>query len=72
MQAAKIKPDVITYTGLINAYSKARRVEEAQVVFREMVASGIRLAASVPFKFATIMPGKCVSLFTSLLGFPRA
>ncbi|KAG0589996.1 hypothetical protein KC19_1G062500 [Ceratodon purpureus] len=42
MQAAKIKPDVITYTGLINAYSKARRVEEAQAVFREMVASGIK------------------------------
>lgn len=42
MQEAKIKPDVITYTGLINAYSKARRFEEAQQVFREMVASGIR------------------------------
>jgi pentatricopeptide repeat protein len=42
MQAAKLKPDVITYTGLINAYSKARRVEEAQAVFREMVASGVR------------------------------
>jgi pentatricopeptide repeat protein len=42
MQLANIKPDVVTYTALINAYSKSRRVEEAQGVFQEMVASGLR------------------------------
>ena len=47
MQLANIKPDVVTYTGLIKVYAKARRVEEAQELFREMVASGVRCALEI-------------------------
>lgn len=47
MQLANIKPDVITYTGLIKVYAKARRVEEAQEIFREMVAAGVRCALEI-------------------------
>ncbi|BBN14786.1 protein MpPPR_35 [Marchantia polymorpha subsp. ruderalis] len=42
MQAANVRPDVYTYTGLMNVYGKARRTEATQNLFDEMVACGIR------------------------------
>lgn len=42
MQRASIRPDVVTYALLINAYGKARREEEALAVFEEMLDAGVR------------------------------
>ncbi|GMN55013.1 hypothetical protein TIFTF001_024130 [Ficus carica] len=42
MQRAGLKPDVVSYALLINAYGKARREEEALAVFEEMLDAGIR------------------------------
>ncbi|KAK4492852.1 hypothetical protein RD792_000177 [Penstemon davidsonii] len=42
MQRSGIKPDVVTYALLINAYGKARREEEALAVFEEMLDAGVR------------------------------
>lgn len=37
-----LRPDVVSYTCLINAYGKARREEEALAVFEEMQDAGVR------------------------------
>lgn len=42
MQRASIRPDVVSYALLINAYGKARREEEALAVFEEMLDAGVR------------------------------
>ncbi|KAK6238484.1 hypothetical protein QUC31_003953 [Theobroma cacao] len=42
MQRAGLRPDVVSYALLINAYGKARREEEALAVFEEMLDAGIR------------------------------
>lgn len=42
MQRAGLKPDVVSYALLINAYGKARREEEALAVFEEMLDAGVR------------------------------
>ncbi|GAB2285044.1 hypothetical protein Dimus_019500 [Dionaea muscipula] len=42
MQRAGIKPDVVSYALLINAYGKARREDEALAVFVEMLDAGVR------------------------------
>ncbi|KAG8387120.1 hypothetical protein BUALT_Bualt03G0220200 [Buddleja alternifolia] len=42
MQRANIRPDVVSYALLINAYGKARREEEALAVFEEMLDAGVR------------------------------
>ncbi|KZV16617.1 pentatricopeptide repeat-containing protein-like, partial [Dorcoceras hygrometricum] len=42
MQRAGIRPDVVSYALLINAYGKARREEEALAVFEEMLDAGLR------------------------------
>ncbi|CAI7746061.1 unnamed protein product [Closterium sp. NIES-53] len=42
MQAAGMRPDVVTYTALMSAYGRAGRAEEAQAVFRDMVMCRIR------------------------------
>ncbi|KAL7086615.1 hypothetical protein ACP275_13G011600 [Erythranthe tilingii] len=42
MQRADIRPDVVSYALLINAYGKARREEEALAVFEEMLDAGVR------------------------------
>ncbi|KAL2493709.1 Pentatricopeptide repeat-containing protein-like [Forsythia ovata] len=42
MQRAGIRPDVVSYALLINAYGKARREEEALAVFEEMLDAGVR------------------------------
>lgn len=46
MQRAGLKPDVVSYALLINAYGKARREEEALAVFEEMLDAGIRCVTS--------------------------
>ena len=61
MQLANIKPDVVTYTGLIKVYAKARRVEEAQELFREMVASGVRCALEI--SGLVVLCSRCKTLF---------
>ncbi|KAL2245852.1 UNVERIFIED_CONTAM: Pentatricopeptide repeat-containing protein [Sesamum indicum] len=42
MQRAGVRPDVVSYALLINAYGKARREEEALAVFEEMLDAGVR------------------------------
>ncbi|KAL3646171.1 hypothetical protein CASFOL_011351 [Castilleja foliolosa] len=42
MQRSDIRPDVVSYALLINAYGKARREEEALAVFEEMLDAGVR------------------------------
>ncbi|KAH7577082.1 hypothetical protein ACOSP7_002172 [Xanthoceras sorbifolium] len=42
MQRAGLRPDVVSYALLINAYGKARREEEALAVFEEMLDAGVR------------------------------
>lgn len=42
MQRVGIRPDVVSYALLINAYGKARREEEALAVFEEMLDAGVR------------------------------
>ncbi|KAK2982144.1 hypothetical protein RJ640_028715 [Escallonia rubra] len=42
MQRANLRPDVVSYALLINAYGKARREEEALAVFEEMLDAGVR------------------------------
>ncbi|GFP96395.1 pentatricopeptide repeat-containing protein at3g59040 [Phtheirospermum japonicum] len=42
MQRSGIRPDVVSYALLINAYGKARREEEALAVFEEMLDAGVR------------------------------
>lgn len=42
MQRSGLRPDVVSYALLINAYGKARREEEALAVFEEMLDAGIR------------------------------
>ncbi|KAL3715225.1 hypothetical protein ACJRO7_007028 [Eucalyptus globulus] len=42
MQRAGLRPDVVSYALLINAYGKARREEEALAVFEEMLSAGVR------------------------------
>ncbi|PON56419.1 Tetratricopeptide-like helical domain containing protein [Parasponia andersonii] len=42
MQRSGLKPDVISYSLLVNAYGKARREEEALAVFEEMLDAGVR------------------------------
>lgn len=42
MQRAGLKPDVVSYALLINAYGKARREEEALAVFEEMLDADVR------------------------------
>ncbi|CAI9782300.1 unnamed protein product [Fraxinus pennsylvanica] len=42
MQRAGIRPDVVSYALLINAYGKARREEEALALFEEMLDAGVR------------------------------
>lgn len=42
MQRADLRPDVVSYALLINAYGKARREEEALAVFEEMLDAGVR------------------------------
>lgn len=42
MQRADIRPDVVSYALLINAYGKARREEEALAIFEEMCDVGVR------------------------------
>ncbi|EFJ07723.1 hypothetical protein SELMODRAFT_448320 [Selaginella moellendorffii] len=42
LQAAKLDPDVFSYTALVNAYAKARRAECAHAAFDDMIAAGIR------------------------------
>lgn len=46
MQRAGLKPDVVSYALLINAYGKARREEEALAVFEEMLDAGVRYCFS--------------------------
>ncbi|XP_048328255.2 pentatricopeptide repeat-containing protein At3g59040 isoform X2 [Ziziphus jujuba] len=41
-QRAGLRPDVVSYALLINAYGKARREEEALAVFEEMLDAGVR------------------------------
>lgn len=52
MQRAGIRPDVVSYALLINAYGKARREEEALAVFEEMLDAGVR---SVVTHFVVVM-----------------
>ncbi|XP_058774909.1 pentatricopeptide repeat-containing protein At3g59040-like [Vicia villosa] len=42
MQRADLRPDVVSYALLINAYGKARREDEALAVFEEMLDAGVR------------------------------
>ena len=42
LQAQGLRPDVLTYTSLLSAYGRAGKAEEAQAVFRDMVACRIR------------------------------
>lgn len=42
MQRADLRPDVVSYALLVNAYGKARREEEALAVFEEMLSAGVR------------------------------
>ncbi|XP_057954672.1 pentatricopeptide repeat-containing protein At3g59040-like [Malania oleifera] len=42
MQRDNLRPDVVSYALLINAYGKARREEEALAVFEEMLDAGVR------------------------------
>ncbi|OIW12754.1 hypothetical protein TanjilG_24687 [Lupinus angustifolius] len=42
MQRADLRPDVVSYALLINAYGKARREVEALAVFEEMLDAGVR------------------------------
>ncbi|KAA8519413.1 hypothetical protein F0562_013712 [Nyssa sinensis] len=42
IQRAGLRPDVVSYALLINAYGKARREEEALAVFEEMLDAGVR------------------------------
>ncbi|GAV59995.1 PPR domain-containing protein/PPR_2 domain-containing protein [Cephalotus follicularis] len=42
MQRAGLRPDVVSYALLINAYGKARREDEAFAVFEEMLNAGVR------------------------------
>ncbi|EPS73544.1 hypothetical protein M569_01211, partial [Genlisea aurea] len=42
MQRANLRPDVVSYALLVNAYGKARREEEALAVFEEMLDAGVR------------------------------
>ncbi|KAI4328607.1 hypothetical protein L6164_020945 [Bauhinia variegata] len=42
MQRAGLRPDVVSYALLINAYGKARREDEALAVFEEMLDAGVR------------------------------
>ncbi|KAF4403847.1 hypothetical protein G4B88_014303 [Cannabis sativa] len=41
MQEMEIRPDVILYTVLINGYSKIGKFQDAAVLFREMIESGL-------------------------------
>ena len=52
MQRVGIRPDVVSYALLINAYGKARREEEALAVFEEMLDAGVR---SVVTNFVVVM-----------------
>lgn len=49
MQRAGLRPDVVSYALLINAYGKARREEEALAVFEEMLDAGVRYVGSKLF-----------------------
>lgn len=49
MQRAGLRPDVVSYALLINAYGKARREEEALAVFEEMLDAGVRYVDSKLF-----------------------
>ncbi|KAJ8749769.1 hypothetical protein K2173_012320 [Erythroxylum novogranatense] len=42
MQRSGLRPDVVSYALLINAYGKARREEEALAVFESMLDAGVR------------------------------
>ncbi|XP_027363260.1 pentatricopeptide repeat-containing protein At3g59040 [Abrus precatorius] len=42
MQRADLRPDVVSYALLVNAYGKARREQEALAVFEEMLDAGVR------------------------------
>ncbi|KAF5744056.1 hypothetical protein HS088_TW08G00648 [Tripterygium wilfordii] len=42
MQRAGLRPDVVSYASLINAYGKARREDEALAVFEEMLDAKVR------------------------------
>ncbi|XP_045790093.1 pentatricopeptide repeat-containing protein At3g59040 [Trifolium pratense] len=42
MQRADLRPDVVSYALLVNAYGKARREDEALAVFEEMLDAGVR------------------------------
>lgn len=46
MQRAGLRPDVVSYALLINAYGKARREEEALAVFEEMLDAGVRFVGT--------------------------
>lgn len=59
MQRAGIKPDVVSYALLINAYGKARREEEALAVFEEMLDAGVRCL----FSFWIIIFPKFINFF---------
>lgn len=48
MQRADLRPDVVSYALLINAYGKARREEEALAVFEEMLDAGVRCVKLIP------------------------
>jgi len=47
MQRAGLKPDVLSYALLINAYGKARREEEALAGFYEMLDASVRCFISL-------------------------
>lgn len=64
MQRAGLKPDVVSYALLINAYGKARREEEALAVFEEMLDAGIRCVNSY---FHMIRCPKIRDFFQALL-----
>lgn len=59
MQRAGIRPDVVSYALLINAYGKARREEEALAVFEEMLDAGVR---SVLINLLVVMMPQAQSL----------
>lgn len=61
MQRAGLRPDVVSYALLINAYGKARREEEALAVFEEMLNAGVRCAYCF-VSFAFIFESESFSL----------
>lgn len=55
MQRAGLKPDVVSYALLINAYGKARREEEALAVFEEMLDAGVRCVTIFVFDLFSLI-----------------